>query len=137
MHESRWFAPGPATGFCSNRVALDGFCVTQDYRQERDGKVIFRAHGVFTFDPDDRLTKLFWFDSLGFLGNSPATGDWSGDVLTVVRGSLRGAARHIYAFDGPDRYRLQLQFSPDSYGWSDVLTADYRRWHSEEFQSIN
>jgi Protein of unknown function (DUF1579) len=127
MHDSRWFEAGPAMGYCCNRVALDGFCVVQDYRQERDGKVIFRGHGVFSFDVEDRLTKLFWFDSLGYIGPSPATGGWTEGALTLVRGSLRGAARHVYSFGTPDEYDFRLQFSPDSYGWSDVVTATYRR----------
>jgi hypothetical protein len=127
MHESRWFEPGPAQGFVANHIALDGFAVTQDYRQERDGAIIFRGHGVFTYDAEDRLTKLFWFDSLGYVGPSPATGSWKDGVLTLVRGSLRGAARHVYSFLAPDEYRLAVQFSPDSVGWSDVLTASYRR----------
>jgi hypothetical protein len=42
---------GTAKARVTNRLALDGFIVTQDYEQERDGKVSFRGHGVFGFDP--------------------------------------------------------------------------------------
>jgi hypothetical protein len=127
MHASRWFEPGPAIGHCVNRIALGGLAVIQDYRQERAGATIFEGHGVFTHDREDRLTKLVWLDSLGYFAPSPAAGGWTNGVLTLLRGSLRGAARNIYSFPSPDEYRLAIQFSPDSVGWSDVMTATYRR----------
>jgi|GEM_PF-3960233 len=41
---------GKAFGRLTNRLALDGFVVLQDYEQERDGVVNFRGHGVFGWD---------------------------------------------------------------------------------------
>jgi hypothetical protein len=124
---SRWFEAGEARGFVTARPDIDGFAVVQDYRQERGGRISFRGHGVFTFDAADRRTKLFWFDSLGYVPQAPASGLWEGDTLTLVRPSLRGATRHIYRFEGPDAYALTIQFSPDQEGWSDLVTATYRR----------
>ncbi len=127
MHASRWFAAGPAKGHVSARIDLDGFCLIQNYRQERDGEIIFRGHGVFTWDRDDRLYKMFWHDSLGHVSTSPASGHWKDDRLTLLRGSIHGAARHIFTFPDADSYALTIQFSPDAEGWADVLTGVYRR----------
>ncbi|MEI4908322.1 DUF1579 family protein, partial [Klebsiella pneumoniae] len=60
------------------------------------GKETFATHGLFTYDREDRTYKLFWHDSLGYYPPSPASGGWTGKVLTLVRGSLRGNARHVY-----------------------------------------
>ena len=65
----------------------------------RDGKETFATHGVFTYDREDRLYKLFWHDSLGYYPPSPASGGWTGKTLILVRGSLRGNARHVYEVD--------------------------------------
>jgi hypothetical protein len=85
------------------------------------------SHGLFTFDREDRLTKLFWFDSLGYVPQGPASGIWRDDTLILLRPSLRDAARHVYRFAGPDAYEHQIQFSPDNEGWSDVLSGTCRR----------
>ncbi len=124
---SRYFEPGPARGFISARVALNGFSLIQDYRQERDGRTIFEGHGLITYDREDGRYKMFWHDSVGFVPESPAVGHWKGDALVLRRATLRGSARQSFTFDGPDTYSHRLQFSPDDEGWSDLLTATYRR----------
>ncbi|UWU77255.1 DUF1579 domain-containing protein [Bradyrhizobium huanghuaihaiense] len=126
---SRWNAGGPASSHVVARMDLNGFYLIQDAVQMRDGKQSFATHGLFTFDRDDRTYKLFWYDSLGYTPPSPASGGWVGKTLTLVRGSLRGNARHVYEIINEDSYSLKIQFSPDAEGWADVLTGVYRRIH--------
>ena len=127
VYPSRWAEGGAAVSHVNARVDLGGFYVLQDYRQMRHGQTIFSGHGVFTFDRDDRLYKMFWHDSLGYFAPAPASGGWKDDTLTLLRGSLRGAARHVFSFPDADTYTLTIQFSPDAEGWSDVMTGVYRR----------
>jgi hypothetical protein len=124
---SRWVAGGQAVSRVSARMDLDGFYLIQDTMQTRDGKESFATHGVFTFDREDKLYKLFWHDSLGYFAQSPASGAWKDKTLTLVRGSLRGNARHVYELVDADTYTMKIQFSPDAEGWADVLTGTYRR----------
>lgn len=118
---------GPATSRVVARVDLNGFYLIQDTRQTRDGKESFATHGVFTYDREDRLYKLFWHDSLGYYPPAPASGGWTGNTLILVRGSLRGNARHVYEIQDDRTYAMKIQFSPDAEGWADVLTGVYRR----------
>ncbi|GLR90147.1 DUF1579 family protein [Bradyrhizobium iriomotense] len=129
VYPSRWNAGGPATSRIVARMDLNGFYLIQDGVQMRDGKQIFATHGLFTYDRDDRTYKLFWYDSLGYTPPSPASGGWVGKTLTLVRGSLRGNARHVYEIIDDNSYSLKIQFSPDAEGWADVLTGVYRRIH--------
>ena len=124
---SRWAAGGPATSRVVARMALNGFYLIQDTRQMRDGKETFATHGLFTYDREDRTYKLFWHDSLGYFPPSPASGSWVGKTLTLVRGSLRGNARHVYEIVDDNTYNMKIQFSPDAEGWNDVLTGTYKR----------
>jgi Protein of unknown function (DUF1579) len=125
---SRWNAGGPATSHVVASVALNGFYLIQDALQTRDGKESFATHGVFTYDREDRLYKLFWHDSLGYYPPSPASGGWTGGkILILVRGSLRGNARHVYEIVDHNSYTMKIQFSPDAEGWADVLTGVYKR----------
>ncbi|MHB0772185.1 DUF1579 domain-containing protein [Bradyrhizobium sp. 5.13L] len=126
---SRWMEGGPATSRVVARMDLNGFYLIQDSVQMRDGKQAFATHGIFTYDRDDRTYKLFWYDSLGYTPPSPASGGWVGKTLTLVRGSLRGNARHVYEIIDDNSYSLKIQFSPDAEGWADVLTGVYRRIH--------
>src|SRR5579884_3197235 len=76
---SRWNKPGMARGVASAAPVFGGLYVMQTYRQERDGTVSFEGRGLFGYDTGDRLYKLYWFDSLGFVPPSPASGAWKGD----------------------------------------------------------
>ena len=127
VYPSRWVSGGAATSHVVARMALSGFYLIQDTSQTRDGKESFATHGVFTYDREDRTYKLFWHDSLGYYPPSPASGGWAGKVLTLVRGSLRGNARHVYELVDDNTYNMKIQFSPDAEGWADVLTGVYRR----------
>ncbi|MCA1454841.1 DUF1579 family protein [Bradyrhizobium sp. BRP22] len=129
VYPSRWTAGGPATSHVVARIDLNGLYLIQDSRQMRDGQEIFATHALFTYDRDDRLYKLFWHDSLGYYPPSPASGSWVGKTLTLVRGSLRGNARHLYEVVDDNSYTMKIQFSPDAEGWADVLTGVYRRVH--------
>ena len=124
---SRWTEGGTAPSRVVAHMALDGFYLIQDSVQTREGKQRFATHGIFTFDREDRTYKLFWYDSLGYTPPSPASGGWVGKTLTLVRGSLRGNARHVYEIIDDDSYSLKIQFSPDAEGWADVLTGVYHR----------
>jgi hypothetical protein len=127
VYPSRWVEGGQASAHVSARMDLNDFYLIQDTRQSRDGKESFATHAVFTYDREDRLYKLFWHDSLGYFPPSPASGGWSGNSLVLVRGSLRGNARHVYDIIDDNSYAMKIQFSPDAEGWSDVLTGIYRR----------
>ena len=129
VYPSRWTEGGPARSHVSARIDLNGFYLIQDTRQVRDDKESFATHALFTYDRDDRLYKLFWYDSLGYFPPSPASGSWVGKTLTLVRGSLRGNARHVYEIIDENSYSMKIQFSPDAEGWSDVLTGVYKRTH--------
>jgi hypothetical protein len=129
VYPSRWNEGGPASSHVIARIDLNGFYLIQDTRQMRDGKETFAAHGLFTYDRDERLYKLFWHDSLGYTAPSPASGGWVGKTLTLVRGSLRGNARHLYEVIDDNSYSMKIQFSPDAEGWNDVLSGVYRRIH--------
>src|SRR5436190_4958201 len=96
VYGSRWVEGGQATSRVTARMDLNGFYLIQDTRQTRDGKESFATHGVFTFDREDKLYKLFWHDSLGYYAQSPASGGWKDKTLTLIRSSLRGIARHVY-----------------------------------------
>jgi hypothetical protein len=97
VYPSRWVEGGPAVSHVSARMDLNGFYLIQDTRQSRDGKESFATHGVFTFDREDKLYKLFWHDSLGYYAPAPASGGWKEKTLTLLRGSLRDRRyRHLH-----------------------------------------
>jgi hypothetical protein len=127
VYASRWVEGGEAEAQIFARMDLNGFYLIQDSRQSRGGKESFATHAVFTYDREDRLYKLFWHDSLGYFAPSPASGAWTGNSLVLLRGSLRGNARHVYEVIDDNSYAMKIQYSPDAEGWSDVLTGVYRR----------
>ena len=57
---------GAAFGTWVVHPSLDGFALLVDYTEERDGKVVYRGHGVHTWDPHASTFVTFWFDNIGF-----------------------------------------------------------------------
>src|SRR3977135_1968737 len=109
VYPSRWTAGGSASAHVVARIDLNGFYLIQDTRQTRDGKESFATHGVFTYDREDRHYKLFWHDSLGYSAPEHASGGWTGKILTLVRGSLRRNARHVYEIIDDNAYSMKIQ----------------------------
>src|SRR5215831_3482400 len=74
LSPSPWGPGGKATGRSSIRSDLDGFFVIQDYVEEKDGRVVFRGHGVFGWDAGDKKYIWYWVDSMGSVPAAPSRG---------------------------------------------------------------
>ena len=114
----------PATAQVVARIELNGFYLIQDTTQFRDGKETFATHGVFTYDREDRLYKLFWHDSLGY---SRSRRLWRLERQHADAGARLAArqCRHVYQLSTPTP-TLDLILA----GFrrlADVLSGTYRR----------
>lgn len=114
------------TGRTRARVALEGLAVLADYEQVRDGQVVFRGHGLFTYDSEAAEYLLHWFDCAG--GRLETfRGDFLGEVLTV---SYSGPALHVRLtcdFAEPGHLRSRLETSTDGVNWRAVFRGTYMR----------
>lgn len=117
---------GPAIGRVSNRMALDGFAVVQDYEQERGGRVPFRGHGVFRYDAHSQQYVLHWFDSLGFPPGE-FRGTFDGDVMILTMYAPQGSSRATFDFRQPAAYQFTMEVSPDGQQWFPFLGGTYQR----------
>lgn len=128
MSATQWAPAGMAAVEVVAEAEFGGLFVTQRYRQMRDGRESFAARNVFGFDQADGLTKMYAFDSMGFVPASPASGSWDGDRLVLERSSPRGAARITYILESQDSYRTELRFRPaDSETWQDMAKGAFSR----------
>ena len=128
---SAWATAGTARAQVRSETLFGGFFVEQCYRQEREGTPSFAARNMLAFDVADGSYKLYQFDSIGFVPQSPATGHWNGDDLVLVKTSPRGSQRTVYRFENEDCYRMSVHFSPSGSDiWQDVVSGMYRRAHS-------
>jgi len=123
---SPWGPGGASIGHGAYHVALDGTALIQEYRQEKDGQVVFRGHGVFLIEPDSGDVLWWWFDSMGF-PPEPARGRWQGDTLHFEKTTPRGEARYRYEF-AHDRYRFVIENRfPGQSEFAEFIRADYLR----------
>src|SRR5215471_18905760 len=113
MPPSPWGPGGVATGKNSVRMDLDGCFAIEDYVQEKDGRVVFRGHGVFGWDGERKDHAWYWIDSMGFMPDGPAYGEWRGDTLALAKSTPRGQARYTFRFEGPDTYHFRIENSFD------------------------
>ncbi len=126
MAPSPWDAKGgTAIGKVTNRVALDGFGVIQDYEQTRDGAVTFRGHGVFSVEPEKGQTTLHWWDAMGCAAQV-FTGTWKGDVLAMTSDGPMGKNRCIFDVTG-GKYKFAMAMSQDGKQWQELMTGAYTK----------
>jgi hypothetical protein len=119
---------GTAHGRFVYRMDLDGFFLVSDYVEEKDGKTVYRGHGVYGYDPESDEYTMYWFDSMGGGGyEAPARGRWDEDRLVFRNETPAGFARYTHALAPDGGYRFKLETSPDGEAWSPVMQGNYAR----------
>ena len=127
MYPSPWDSKGgPAVARITNRVALDGFAIVQDYEQERDGKVTFKGLAVFTWDPFQKNYILTWWDSMGFPGHE-FRGNFEGNSLTYSSKTQEGYMRARFDFKDDNHYYHQMEVSGDNENWKLFMDGNYSK----------
>jgi hypothetical protein len=127
LHPSPWGPGGPALGTSIYRIELNGFIVTQDYVEEKDGAIVFKGHGVLTIDPKDGAVLWYWFDTMGMPPAEPARGSWDGDTLTLSRSAAQGDARYTYTLQGDQLdFKIENRFAGQP-EFTTFMSATYRR----------
>ncbi|WP_315836375.1 DUF1579 family protein [Bradyrhizobium prioriisuperbiae] len=125
---TQWGLGGAADAELSASLTLEGFWLTLDHVQRRDGKAIFEAHARITWDTETSDYAMAWFDSYGFVPPALARGDWTGSDLVLIRTSPRGMARHSFRVAGEDGLSTVVENSFDGgASWSLVMAGKYRR----------
>ena len=126
MHPSPWDPNGGmATGQVKNTLALDGFCVFQDYEQVRDGKTSFRGLGIFSWNAMKQCNELAWADSMGGMVQIFA-GKWDGDVLRMTSDGPMGTTRCSFDVAGGG-YKFKMDVSPDGKAWTTFMEGTYKK----------
>jgi hypothetical protein len=113
LSPSPWGPGGAAVGRSTCRMDLDGFFLIQDYVEEKDGRVVFRGHGVFGYDAQAKEYCWLWVDSMGFFPAAPSRGTWQGDTLTFHSTSPQGQGRYVYRFESARTYHFRIENSFD------------------------
>lgn len=128
LHPSPWNPKGgTAVGRIDARLALDGFAVVSDYEQEVEGRVVFRGHGIYTWDPRRKLYVMTWFDSMAPGTPGIAYGILHGTTLTFQNQSEQGHGRYVYDFDSADSHRFRIESSSDGETWATFMDARFDR----------
>jgi hypothetical protein len=128
LSPSPWGHGGTAIGKSSGRLGPGGFFVIQDYVEEKGGQVVFNGHGVFGWDAEQKSYAWYWVDSMGFVPDAPARGQWVGDTLTFAKSTPRGEARYTYRFEGERTYHLAIENSFDGGAtWKTFMSGTYHR----------
>ena len=119
--------PGTAMGHLETRVALGGFYVISDYRQERDGQPTYEGHGVYAYDPQERVFTMAWADSMSPVVGI-AKGRWEGNTLTFQNQTpMGGHARYTYVFEGPERITFRLEHTQEGQDFQLFMEGRYRK----------
>ena len=117
---------GTAVGKVNNRPGLDGFIVTQEYEQLRDGAPNFKGFGIFSYDANRECFVLHWADSMG----SPVgefTGSSENNVFTLTNHGAMGHNRAVFDFSKDNQYYFKMEISQDGKSWYTFMEGKYTK----------
>jgi hypothetical protein len=127
LHPSDWDPKGGA-GFGTWVVhpSLDGFFLIADYTEERDGKVVYRGHGVYGWDPHAKTYTHFWFDNIGFPPKGATHGTLDGTRFQYV--TAEGPQQSRMTYDWKDgKFEFTIENSKDGKSWTPMHEGRYTR----------
>ena len=104
-------------------MGLDGFFLISDYTETRGGRVSYRGHGVYGWDPQDQCYTMHWFDGMGSIPKAWAKGKWEGNVLMFPPARARALALHLHD-SGKPRVPFQDRRLPGRENLADVHGGD-------------
>ena len=107
--------------------SLDGFALLVDYTEERDGKIVYRGHGIHAWSPSEQCFFAYWFDNIGFPPAAPSRGTLDGDRYRYEDAGHTGdRQRMTYARHG-DVFEFRIETSKDGTTWSPMHEGRYAR----------
>jgi hypothetical protein len=127
LSPSPWGPGGAATARVTARLDLEGFFVISDYVEEKEGRTVYRGHGVYGWNEREKEYVWYWFDSMGTPPPQPARGTFQGNTLLFEQHAGGFHARYTYVFPEPGRYRFKIENSRDGVSWQTFMEGDYRR----------
>lgn len=129
LYPSDWDPKGGAAyGTWVVHGSLDGFALVVDYIEERDGKIVYRGHGLHGWDADEKCFLAYWFDNIGIMPKAPAKGHLDGNRYSYSSddGPL-GRTKMTYEWKN-DTFEFRIDKSKDQgKSWSPMHEGRYTR----------
>src|SRR5512138_677305 len=83
LYPSDWDPKGGTSfGTWVVHPSLDGFALFVEYTDERDGKVMYRGHGIHGWNAEESRFFVYWFDNVGVLPKQPTRATLEGNRYT-------------------------------------------------------
>lgn len=129
LYPSDWDPQGGAAfGTWVIHPSLDGFCLLVDYTEERDGKVVYRGHGIHGWDAKEQCFLSYWFDNIGVMPRQPTKGRLDGNRFSYQPDdSSAGLQRMTYEWTD-DVFTFRIEASKDGgTTWAPMHEGRYQR----------
>ncbi|MGE0872342.1 MAG: DUF1579 family protein [Kofleriaceae bacterium] len=128
LYPSQWDPTGgPAIGTWTVRRGVDGFCILVDYDEERDGKIVYRGHGVHGWQASEQCFYVYWFDNMGVIPVHGIKAQLAGNRYSYQSNDgPTGWTRMTYEWNG-DRFEFRIDKSNDGTAWSPMHEGKYTR----------
>lgn len=125
MYPSQWMPQGGVRDAAiSNRLALGGFAVVQDYAQLENGQPVYEGHAVIAKSPWGAGYQMHWFD---IFAPSIFEGEFDGVRGVFVSESPMSKTRATFDFSTAGEYRFMMETSQDGETWSPMVDGEYSK----------
>jgi hypothetical protein len=127
LYPSDWDPEGgPAFGTWTVTSSVDGWVCLVDYAEERHGKVVYRGHGVHTWDSAAKSFVCYWFDNIGFPPKQAIPARLVGNTYSYESDEPTGKMRMTYTF-GSGTLEFKIEKSKDGSTWAPMHEGHYTR----------
>jgi Protein of unknown function (DUF1579) len=109
------------------KLELNGLLLLRNYETRRGSEIIYRGHGVYTWDHAHKSYAVYWFDTAGTSPVGPAFGTWIDDALDFRYYRGPQEFRLLYNFESDDKYLFSVEKLLDATSWEPALSGIYTR----------
>lgn len=125
MHPSPWMPGGGVRDAkISNRLALDGFAIIQDYAQIEGGRPAFQGHAVVIGRPHGEGYQMYWFD---VFSPSVFEGTFDGEKGVFTSNSPMGTVRASWDYSKRGFYSFKMEASQDGKNFAPMMEGEYQK----------
>ena len=110
-----------------NELILDGFVLTSDCIQERDGQPVYRGFGTFGWNEEQRCYLMMWADNQEGMAPCLARGVWTTDGFSFEDADEYGCTRYTYDFLDEGELKIRQEFTGDGELWTPLQEGRYIR----------
>lgn len=120
---------GKGTAHSRSEMVLGGMFLETIHHSAMEGGFEYEGRGLYTWDAEEKVYRMWWFDNIGGHGDQPGT--WDGDTLSFVGEEMHEGkplkTYYTWKFKSEDEFDFTIENDWGTGERQTFLTSTYKR----------